>query len=293
MREQINSTKVKIERLTNQLSATEELAFPYADSKLAIQQLRNKLGDANQRLRQIDGMSADLQKSALRDVNITLVRVSKLAGIISRAANIRNPFEFYRPLILLCRTLVDKDVRLILSAEYDYIPFTYPLSSSELPNFIIIGLPVSEAENVLIFPLAGHELGHSVWRRFEIDRYFERDIEKHVYQALEDHRQELSERFPEVKTLKPGQSLDESPQANTVAAECAQFVSVQIEEIFADLFALLLFRESYLHAFRYLVAPTVSQRRYSEYPPTKERATLLAHYAERANISIGVEFVGA
>ena len=170
MKEQVSFTRNKIERLKHQLSVTEELAFPYSDSRLAIQALQSKLDAAHALLVRVSGMSPDLQRSTLKDVNITLARVSKIAGIISRAANVRSPFEFYKPLIALCRTLVDAEARLILSAEFDFIPFTYPLSSSELPGFIIIGLPISEAENVLVFPLAGHELGHSVWRRFEIDR---------------------------------------------------------------------------------------------------------------------------
>jgi hypothetical protein len=34
----------------------------------------------------------------------------------------------------------------------------------DLPDLMFIGLPACEADNALIVPLTGHELGHSLWR---------------------------------------------------------------------------------------------------------------------------------
>src|SRR5258708_1445850 len=99
-------------------------------------------------------------------------------GFILRSTNVRNSFELYRPLLQLAKTLLvqgsapgeSQDPRLILSSEWDYCPYTYTEMDDDtgrdyLQNFVLIGLPASEAENPLLVPLAGHELGHSVWRR--------------------------------------------------------------------------------------------------------------------------------
>src|SRR4051812_25114337 len=63
-------------------------------------------------------------------------------------------------------------------------PFTYPFVFSELPNFVLIGLPASESDNPLIIPLAGHELGHSVWKIYDLSRRFTPAIEASILQEI-------------------------------------------------------------------------------------------------------------
>ena len=70
-------------------------------------------------------------------------------------------------LIWLCHVLdgndpANRETRLILSSEWDYSPFMYD-QITDLPSFVFIGLPACESANPLLLPLAGHELGHSVW----------------------------------------------------------------------------------------------------------------------------------
>jgi hypothetical protein len=71
----------------------------------------------------------------------------------------------YVPFLDICKSLVGDKARLILSSEWEYVPYTYPQNLNELPEFIVIGLPASESDNILVFPAAGHELGHSLWRK--------------------------------------------------------------------------------------------------------------------------------
>jgi hypothetical protein len=60
----------------------------------------------------------------------------------------------------------------VISSEWDFSPLTYSLNVSVLPNFLLIGMPVPESGNALILPLAGHELGHSVWANDNLESSF-------------------------------------------------------------------------------------------------------------------------
>ncbi len=68
---------------------------------------------------------------------------------------------------------------------------------TELPNFVLLGLPASESGNALLVPLAGHELGHTAWQsRFLRVRYAP-IIEKII-------TDEVVNRTPEYSTLFGG-----------------------------------------------------------------------------------------
>ena len=86
-----------------------------------------------------------------------------LLGFILRSTNVRNAFEAYPPLLRLARRLLGADTQLILSSEWDFIPVIYH-SIRALPKYVLIGFPAPESSNPLLIPLAGHELGHSVWK---------------------------------------------------------------------------------------------------------------------------------
>ena len=85
-------------------------------------------------------------------------------GFILRSTNVRNAFEVHGPLLRLSRKLLaDKNLKLILSSEWFASPVNL-LSPQVLSNdYILIGQPATESSNPFVIPLAGHELGHSVW----------------------------------------------------------------------------------------------------------------------------------
>jgi hypothetical protein len=100
-----------------------------------------------------------------RRVNINLVRFKAFLGFLLRSSNIRNAFELYFPIKILALELLEQRTAIVLSSEWNFSPYTYPVALPELPEFIFIGIPASKSQNPLIMPLAGHELGHVVWRR--------------------------------------------------------------------------------------------------------------------------------
>lgn len=210
------------------------------------------------------------------------MRLTRIAGIIIRSASVRNAFELYAPFLEICKGLAGDNARLILSSEWEYVPFTYPQSLEDLPNFIVIGLPASESDNVLIFPAAGHELGHTVWSKNALGETFKSRIETAVSDILTNNRSDLETIFPEVKGTDFEQDLFVQSIKSSVFSSAIQ----QAEEMFCDFLGLLLFGESYLHAFEYLVAPQVGGGRAKEYPDTHERAATLEKFAtERLQIN--------
>ena len=58
----------------------------------------------------------------------------------------------------------------------------------------------------------------------------------------------------------------------------------QVQELFCDSIGLLLFAESYLHAFAYLVAPAISMERSKLYPAISDRVAFLVQNAKRAGL---------
>jgi hypothetical protein len=89
--------------------------------------------------------------------------------------------------------------------------------------------------------------------------------------------------LPELK----GVDLDQDLFAQNIKSQIFSSVMAQAEEIYSDFLGLLLFGESYLYAFKYLVAPRLSGRRDLRYPDTVVRAKIL----EAFSIKTGAESV--
>ena len=99
-----------------------------------------------------------------------LTRFLPVLGFVLRSTNVRTAFEIHGPLLRLTREFLGADTRLLVSSEWEYSPYTYsPLP--DFADFVLIGFPASESANPLVVPLAGHELGHSLWssKRLQTD----------------------------------------------------------------------------------------------------------------------------
>jgi hypothetical protein len=145
-----------------------------------------------------------------------------------------------------------------------------------LPEFIVIGLPASESDNVLVFPAAGHELGHSVWSKHSLAGSFKTQIENRVGAALKRNQPQFEAVFPAAK----GADLDQDMFVQYIKSAIISSVGRQIEETFADFIGLLIFGDSYLCAFEYLIAPQIIGARSYEYPDMHERAATLQRVAK-------------
>jgi hypothetical protein len=138
-------------------------------------------------------------------------------------------------------------------------------------------MPSCESPNALVLPLAGHELGHSVWRVENLEN-------KWVPAVLQKAKAEMKSRwstfiraFPEHSNLRPTDAeLASNMFLINIQSEIGALSLSQIEELFCDATGIHLFGESYAYAFHYLLAPSLGGLRSITYPPLEIRAQLIA-----------------
>jgi hypothetical protein len=218
-------------------------------------------------------------------VLLDLFRYLPYIGFLHRARHPSNPFEVHGPLKRLATQVIGSDVRLIISSEWDFSPYTHP-TMGDISDFVLLGLPASESENALLVPIAGHEFGHPVWKREKL----EAKIAPIVDRAVLD---QLRARLDVVK-MKLGISseteLQTDPRVIAVRANLAAYARGQAQEIFCDLLGLLLFGESYCHAFAHLLAPGLIAYQSRGYPTARRRAEILRQSAERLGVTVPAGF---
>ena len=280
--DQADNIKTKLDRLKIQIEVVLGSEFPNLDARAGVIDLQTRVQKYISRFNYIKTYSAAVRSALLRDCNYNLAFITELLGFIIRSITPRNLFELYYPLIKVSRVLVNDDVKLIMSSDWQFSPFTYPYGLDELPRYILIGLPASESENALIFPAAGHELGHNIWRANSEREPMNERMENAIYEAFEANKSALGETYPQARNASVRGDMTVQP----IARKCLTFAMRQLEELFCDLVGMRLFGSSYLFAFDYILSPTILGSRTGEYPSTRYRAKTLTKYAARMGIYI-------
>lgn len=191
-------------------------------------------------------------------------------GFLHRARHSGNPFEVHGPLKRLAAEVVDGDVRLIISSEWEYSPLMH-LSMGEFDGFVLLGLPASESNNSLLVPMAGHELGHVIWQRHGHGVTQTNAIETAVLNEIRTRWDDVQDKF----------EIDDEGQLETDVpvvqwrASLVETVRLRSEEVFCDVVGVYLFGASYAGAFVHLLAPGWDQQR-ENYPPDWQRAEIIA-----------------
>jgi hypothetical protein len=204
-----------------------------------------------------------------------------LLGFILRSTNVRNSFEISEPLTRLAKRLLKRALTFVVSSEWEFSPLTYTLSFQELPNVILLGFPSFESGNALVIPIAGHELGHWIWRHDNVEAQFFAILEKNIIDAFIDSQTELRGIL--------GHDMDIGNIRTDVHMRGMWEISFddsvrQCEEIFSDFVGLKLFGESYMHSFEYLAGPFTGEPRSRDYPDMKTRAEYLVRAAARFSV---------
>src|SRR5262249_26060614 len=144
--------------------------FPITSAKHALLKLRDVFLELEKRLDRAGRIRGSASLVQIADtINLKVLQVLPILGFILRSTNVRNAFEVLEPLQTIADAALQGTPQLLLSSEWDYVPFAYPQSLDDLKSFVLIGLPASEAGSALLLPLAAHELGHAVWRTLGID----------------------------------------------------------------------------------------------------------------------------
>lgn len=262
-------------------------SFPYEDSKKAARIILGRAEKLSARLEQFPQLKGDTRANVALDVMKLISRSSSALGIIARSGTNRNAFEMYEPFRELASKFFDDDsVSLILSSEWNFVPFTLPMNLEELPRFIVIGLPASESDNVLLFPTAAHELGHSIWRQNGLIHGLSMPLRIAIESSLDKDKSYLTETFRQTKEDDFNNDLFgkrlRDHFSNIVFLQTAR----QVEELFCDFIGIGLFGRSYLRAFEYIISPGMPVRSTGYYPDIRDRSKIINEVATQKNCGI-------
>lgn len=209
-------------------------------------------------------------------------------GIILRSTSIRNAFELFGPFFRLACSVLEPDtpqkdcsIKLILSSEWNYSPFTRSISGPS--NFVFIGLPAPESENPLLSPLVGHELGHTLWHRKKLEDAIKPIIRNEVVDATARKLPEFQRIFGR-DNIKKKSDLEYDLLTVSAWEGCIASTLKQAQESFCDFTGLYIFGESYLNAFAYLLSPG-TQYRSPHYPRRMNRVQNLIKAAEEYGLA--------
>ena len=265
----LSAAALKVDQFLQHLDRVADSVFPHDDGRTALRDIRTAF-EAQRELQSSipEGASPDITDQFLREVRDLVRMYTRVLGIILRSTNLRNNFEIYFPLKKLAKQFLGDDVRLLISSEWDFIPFTYPMSFEAVPNLILVGSPATEAQNLLVTPLAGHEIGHSIW------------FQKAVGDALNDTIIEAVSKYFDVHPPKLKTAMSSLNGASIDIAQEQVEVSLKrkAEEAFCDIVGLKLFGSAYLFAFEYYMAPG-RKHVSNEYPSDIVRINILKQSA--------------
>lgn len=277
----------RIDSVLIQIEGLLDLEFAYEDSSRALVAIQRILTNKRSTLSTFANESdPEVVKQVCTLALRPLFQFLPLLGLILRSTKTRNAFELVRPLRRIARALLEPGVpenecltKLILSSEWDYSPLIYH-KISNLPGFVLIGLPSSESANPLLFPLSGHELGHALWSKRNLKLEYQKLLQDKVVSILATRLEDYRKLFPH---LLIEEVRNQSDLRNNILAVPSWDTAVgwavkQSEESFCDFVGVRLFGRSYLLAFAYLVSPGDLGHRLNYYPNvlTRVRNMLMA-----------------
>ncbi len=292
----LEHTVRRVARFLDEIGRVGESEFPYKESSASLDLLRSFFAE---RLNLLESLRHKLNdpeavKQECAVVLEELFEYIKLLGIIVRSTNVRNSFEIYGPLSRMASCLLDpgvptkyRNIKLLLSSEWDYSPLTYP-HVAVLPDFVLIGVPAPESSNALLLPLAGHEFGHSIWPKRSMEDDYEPLIVNNLVEIILDD-------FGSFKKISGmGDANEEEVRTNldivSFYASPTNWALSQAEETFCDFVGLRLFGTCYLESFSYLLCPRLPKARSRFYPPIERRAKNLALAATRFSVGLPDSF---
>jgi len=280
----LQDARARVAAVLDEIDRLKQSEFPYTHPREALELLESRfkwhqsvLGKAT------DGSQSAVVYNACRDSLRELQVYVPILGFILRATNVRNAFEEYGPLQRLAHRIIGIDVKLIVSSEWEFSPFMYRAITG-LSGFVLIGLPAPESSNPLLLPLAGHELGHSIWEYENLGEKYDKKIQEGILDELTGKRwKEYSELYPQyTKEKVKGEDLF----AHLTWRPAYTWALLQTEEMFCDFMGLRMFAEAYLYAFAYLLSPGTSGQRSLRYPNIKRRVSHLVDAANQLGLMI-------
>lgn len=271
------SAKRRIAAFLDQIAELKASSFPHDDGRDALIEIEHAFLREKGRLDIPTGAAVALIDETCLHLSKLVSDYTEIMGFILRSTNVRNPFELHFALAKLVKTAIGDGVKLLISSEWNFVPFTWPMSLDLLPDFVLIGSPAPESGNVLIAPLAGHEIGHTAWGIYDCVTPLISLVATEVDAAL-------SRNATIEKRLLEEERLDALGR-NIIVDRCGHYALRQLEETFCDLFGLYVFGPAYLFAYDYFVAPG-DPLRCLEYPSDRRRMEVLHEAANSINMTV-------
>ncbi len=278
-----SDAKIKIANIISTIDSLIEGQFENSAGESALKKLKMVF---NQILGKLDRASKlrDLVpgQQLIEQLNLKIYQVMPILGFILRSTNVRNSFEFVDPIQSIANQALQGRPQVVLSSEWDFIPFAWPQSLEDLKSFVLIGLPASEASNALLIPLAGHELGHAVWRKRGIEGSAANTLSVHIEALYHNKMLEFRRAYTDYDPA----DLTRRYILDDCKGQSVEFAACHAEEIFCDMFSYALFGESYLRAFAYILAPGRSSGQSDKYPTNKTRVSILSEIAQDDGVQL-------
>jgi hypothetical protein len=288
----VDLTKQKVRSVLAQLKRLQADDFPYTEPRDSLTLIESLFKDDLARLEAIDdGTDVNVRRQACAHANHRVALYHPVLGFILRSTNVRNAFEAYDPLLQICRRIYGEQAKLILSSEWSFSPFTYPAVFKDLPDLMFIGMPATEAGNALILPLAGHELGHSVWRRPVVrGPSVAQPLLLELQTALvEQYRANWLEFQKAFDVTEPPDQILANLFLRSIWSQSYRLAERQLEELFCDVLGLAIFGESFLYAFIYVLTPNLGDR-VPHYPALSRRIETLERASQKLSIEVPKDF---
>lgn len=272
---------LKVEGVLETISDLLALDYPFRDSVEALSLLRADFLSLKQDLLLATNASVRVRQMQAQLTLRSIQDKLPILGIIQRSSETTGPVEFHGPFLSLVRKFLP-DARVVIASDWLFSPYTYIYPDLfENQDFVFVSIPFSESDNGLISPLAGHELGHNVWRKRNLQGHLLEDANSEVHRLAQNEFQKILKE--EIKTTgTTGTQLFEPSSTD----KAVLWALSQCEEMFCDFLGLALFRESFLHAFEYLLAPWDFPRGVPTYPGMKDRISAQIRCAEMWGIKI-------
>lgn len=274
----VDYTKQKTELILRQIERLSESEFPHSHAREGLQLLKNLFESDLRRIIATQNFGNAIKEQVCATANNHIFKFHPILGFCLRSTNVRNAFELYVPLLKIARQLISENTKLILSSEWVFSPFTYPLVFTELPNYVLIGLPASESSNALIIPLAGHELGHSVWSAYNVDDILKPILQTNVIEALKLKWSDYKIKFQSKQEIK---DVETDMFIRNVWLQSLNLSLRQVQEVFCDSIGVRIFGESYFFATEYFLSPNFGNRRAAHYPDIKTRTEAMVLSAKK------------
>lgn len=276
------SARRRVRAFVDQIAELEASDFPHRDGLDALGVIRTELEYyLNDFLGALPATLSDqVVDEICAEISYTVSKYTEVLGFILRSTNVRNAFEAHFPLKRLVGQVISPGARLIMSSEWNFVPFTYPMTLDLLPEFVLVGAPAPESGNVLLFPLAGHEIGHSAWRKHDLKSLLQTSVIGAVARVIDAD--------PQARARVLSRTGEGLPNLQNVVLGTAL---KQLEEIFCDLFGLYVFGASYAYAYEYFLAPGGGSRS-PFYPSSADRVGYMMTAARTLGVEVEPELFG-